>query len=387
MGKKTKLREAQRHVAEQALRERLRARRWTEPRQGFIGTFAEFAPSYRARLELYRPCAIRAPESWSCALRVRSPQLRFLDLVKFTFARFPVPQHLEQAWIKGLDGATGGAAIQQEPVAFEPGRLDHCHWYIVTAQGKSLFREVTQHFNISKRETHYFLNAPSQVTAPIRAFWYAIAMAANPDAEVAVRVSRTRLAAYPLAWRFWQDVARFFACNPLSVLEMNDFIDYFQAAKDLDDTFEIHGRTMPALRRRMAEWQCAVQATRLLATDRWAGRRIPDAVYRTEGDDGPTIWRMHQITNASELFREGERMHHCVFSYLERCMEKLSSIWSLTCEHPSGKFRRGITIEVDEHGAVVQCRGFANRSPCEGELAIVSRWAGDYGLTLHPYRY
>jgi hypothetical protein len=34
----------------------------------------------------------------------------------------------------------------------------------------------------------------------------------------------------------------------------------------------------------------------------------------------------------------------------------------------------------------VQCRGFANRLPCASELAIVSRWAGDYGLTLHPCR-
>lgn len=379
MGKKTKLREAQRHVAEQALRERLRARRRTEPRQGFISNFAEFAPAYRARVELYRPYALHAPEGWSCGLRVRCPQRRFLDLVKFTFARFPVPLHLEQAWIAGLDGA----AVQQEPVAFEPGRLDYCRWYILAAQGKSLFREVTHHFDISKRETHYFLNAPSQVATPIRAFWYAIAMAANPDTEVALRVSRTRLAAHPVAWKFWQDAARFFACNPLPILEMNEFIDYFQAAKDLDDTFEVHGRTVSSLRRRMAERRAAERLT----TQRWAGRPIPDAVYRTEGEHGPAIWRMHQITNDGELFREGERMRHCIFSYRESCMESTSSIWSLTCEHLSGIFHRGITVEVDDGGAIVQCRGFANRAPYENELAIVSRWAGDYGLRFHPFRY
>jgi hypothetical protein len=382
MGKRTKLREAQKRVAEQELRERLRARRQAEPRQGFISTFAEFAPSYRAKVELYRQHAVRAPESWSCRLRVRSPELRFLDLVRFTFAQFPVPQHLEQAWTKDLDGAASEAAAHQQPVAFEPRRLDYCYWYIVAAQGKSLFREVTQHFNISRRETHYFLNAPSHVTGLVRAFWYGVAMAANPDVEVAVRVSRTRLAAYPVAWKFWQDVARFFACNPMPLLEMNDFIDYFQAAKDLDDTFEVHGRSLPALRRRMEEWE-----TEWLGTERWTGRPIPDAVYWTEGEHGPAIWRMHQITDDRELYREGERMRHCVFSYRLRCMESLSSIWSLTCEHPIGTFHRGITVEVDKGGAVVQCRGFANRAPSENELAIVRRWAGDHGLTFPSWRY
>jgi hypothetical protein len=379
MGKRIKLREAQKRAQELAIRQLLRTR--TDVRPGFISSFAEFAPHYRARIERYRRCAIRAPEDWKCSVRARSPELRFLDLVRFVFAQYPVARHLELAWNQEEAAAADINDIEPGCAAFEQGRSDRCYWYILAAQGKSLHREGLQH-TLSKREIHYFLSAPADIVSTTRAFWYAVAMAANEDADVAERVSRTRLDGYPVAWKFWKDVARFFACNALPVLEMNDLIDYFQAAKDLDDGFEIHGRTLPALRRRMEEWHRALQRRQSPDCGKWPGRQIPDAVYRTEAAAGPAVWRMHQITDANELFREGQRMQHCVMSYKDRCMEAASSIWSLTCEYPIGTFNRGLTIEVDGEGAIVQCRGFANRAPLDNELAIVSRWALDCGLSM-----
>ena len=379
MGKKIKLREAQKHAEEQALCQLLRTR--TDVRPSFVSSFAEFAPHYRARIEPYRGLAIRAPEDWTSSVRARSPELRFLDLVKFVFARYPVARHLELAWTEELPAAADVNGLEPGCAAFEQGRTGRCYWYILAAQGGSLHREGLQHY-ISKREIHYFLSAPAQVVSTTRAFWYAIAMAVNEDVELAERVSRTKLVGYPVAWKFWKDIARFFARNPLPVLEMNDFIDYFQAAKDLDDGFEVHGRTLKALRRRMEEWHRMLQGMCLLDNERWPGRPIPDAVYRTEAESGPAVWRLHQITSAIELFREGERMQHCVMSYKDRCIEAGTSIWSLTYECPIGTFNRGLTIEVDNRGAVVQCRGFANRAPLDSELAILGSWAFDRGLSM-----
>jgi PcfJ-like protein len=377
MGKRIKLREAQKRAEEQALRQLLRTR--TDVRPGFIGSFAEFAPHYRAKIELYRQHALRAPEDWKSSVRARSPELRFLDLVRFVFAKYPVARHLEQAWTEEPAAATRHN-IEPGCAAFEQGRTDRCLWYILAAQGKSLHREGLQH-TLSKREAHYFLGAPPEIVSTTRAFWYAVAMAANEDAAIAERVSRTRLAGYPVTSKYWKDVARFFARHSTPVLEMNDLIDYFQAARDLDDDFEVHGRSLPALRRRMEEWHRMLRVMRLSHNERWVGRPIPDAVYRTEAEAGPAVWRMHQITNAIELFREGERMQHCVTSYKDRCMESESSIWSLTCEYPIGTFNRGLTVEVDDQGMIVQCRGFANRLPFEDEWAILDRWARDCGLS------
>ena len=73
-------------------------------------------------------------------------------------------------------------------------------------------------------------------------------------------------------------------------------------------------------------------------------------------------------------------MHHCVASYLFRCIEGTVSVWSLTCEFPPGKVNRGITLELTEWGEIEQCRGFANRRPQPNEVAMARRWADEYGL-------
>jgi hypothetical protein len=42
-----------------------------------------------------------------------------------------------------------------------------------------------------------------------------------------------------------------------------------------------------------------------------------------------------------------------------------------------------VTIEVRKNGAIVQCRGFANRLPYGNEVTMVKRWASEHGLTWH----
>ena len=95
MGKRTKSREAQRFAAEQIISARLRACSKAKKHPPFIGSFREFDPCYRAKVEAYRAFALRAPEQCSCVLRKRSPELRFMELVRFTFARYPAAHHLE----------------------------------------------------------------------------------------------------------------------------------------------------------------------------------------------------------------------------------------------------------------------------------------------------
>jgi hypothetical protein len=74
-------------------------------------------------------------------------------------------------------------------------------------------------------------------------------------------------------------------------------------------------------------------------------------------------------------------MHHCVASYKYRCVNGDVSIWSLKSEFPIGRVNKGVTLELRKDGAIVQCRGFANRLPYGNEVAMVKRWAREYGLT------
>ncbi len=328
MGRKTKLREAQKHAAEQALFARLREHSRTEKGPAFIGRYAEFALPYQHRLEAYRKYAVRDPDAWRCRLRVRAPEARFLDLVRFSFARFAVPQHLEAAW---TDGLQDGAAANDNEIAapVEPAEPDFRHWYILTAQGQSLHREAACRY-LTARETHHFLSAPDQVTSSAQALWYAIAKAATDDESAALRVARTKIAACSAGSTFWKDVARFFARHLLSIADMNDLMDFLHATRLVDARFSIIGRTLPALRRRMADWHRVLRAAPAVAGTRWDGRPMANSTYATDGEDGRTVWRFRQIKTGEQLFEEGERMHHCVVAYQNACAAGASSIWSLS---------------------------------------------------------
>ncbi len=382
MGKQNKLREAQISAANEAICARLRAHSRTKSSPPpFIESYSQFDPVYRRRIEAYRTLALQAPEAWRCRLRVRAPEKRFLDLVGFTFATFATPVHLQRAWTDELHACT--ALVDGAPAADEVAerRFDFRHWYILVAQGRSL-HEKLEPLGFSRRETHHFVNAPATVISSVRALWYAIANAEGGDAELALRISRSKIAGFRADDAFWPDVARFFARNPTSILEMNDLIDYFNAHHEGDDAYALAGRTLPALRRRMHEWHHTLRTRALVCGRSWKGHPLPDAQYEICGENGLAIWRFRQIKTDAALFREGERMHHCVVSYHRNCLAGVCSIWSLTCECPPGNHNRGLTIELTSDGTIVQCRGFANRGPYPNEMEVVQLWAREHSLRV-----
>ena len=379
MGKSNKSRHAHRQQAESKICAVLAAhsRRKSEP--AVAVSYGDFAPPYRAKIEACRTFALRRPEDWRCRLKSRSEERRFLDLVRFAFAKYPAPAHLERVWIRDVDDDFVDDA---RPRVRRHGRRaapDLLRWYLVATQGGSLHKQLA-HPYLSKLETHHFLAAPDQLTAD-RAFWYAVARAQSDHTGIALKVSQTRLSDFSVASSFWRDVARFFARNPTTIAEMNNLVDFIRAAKEEDEGFALKGRTLPALRRRMEEWHRALQKQQAICGGSWSGAAIPDVEYRAGRDDNPAIWRFRQIKTGNDLFREGQRMHHCVASYKSPCASGDVSIWSVTCEYPLGHINKGVTIELRKDGAIVQCRGFANRLPHANEAAMVKHWARERGLT------
>src|SRR5262249_26447325 len=150
-------------------------------------------------------------------------------------------------------------------------------WYIIAAQGGSLYKEAT-HGYLTKLETHHLVGAPAAVTTTTRAFWYALARAQTDDAEVALQVARSKLARSPGVAPLWKEVGRFFARNPIAILEMNDLVDYLDVALREDPGFSLKGRSLPALRRRMAQWHRMLRD--IAGGGSWNGQRLPDITYR-----------------------------------------------------------------------------------------------------------
>ena len=125
----------------------------------------------------------------------------------------------------------------------------------------------------------------------------------------------------------------------------------------------------------MEDWHRELRKSQAIGGGAWAGSPLPDIDYETGSEARRAIWRFRQIKTGNELFREGQRMHHCVAGYKFACVNGSISIWSLTSEFPIGQVNRGVTLEVTKDGRIVQCRGFANRLPYANEVTMVKRWA------------
>jgi PcfJ-like protein len=367
MGRKTKLWEAKQQRAERAVCAWLQAHSRRSSRPAVLVRCDDFQLDRRCKIERYREFALRSPDEWRCRLKSRSPERRFLDLVDFTFARYPVPAHLRKVWIDGIadDFVDDTRTLAQRAAECRHPRAqpDLVRWYLIATQGGSLHKRAA-HPYLSKLETHHFLSAPPEVGSAQQALWYAIARAHTDDKAAALKVAHTKLSEiFSIASSFWKDAARFFARNPASAAAMNDLIDYIAVMKEADAGFSLKGRTLATLQRRMEQWHRALTKQHAICGGVWAGRAQPDIDYEAGSDAKKAIWRFRQIKTGNDLFREGQRMHHCVASYKYRCVNGDVSIWSLTSEFPIGRVNKGVTLELRKDGAIVQCRGFANRLP------------------------
>ena len=284
--------------------------------------------------------------------------------MRYAFATFEVAPCLERAWLPA-------SAVENDE---EPTNPDFRDWYITAAQGRSLYKEAAKAF-LSRSETHHFLAAPEKVGSARTALWYAIAMAACGEPTLALTVARTELARFDPRDGFWKEAARFLAREPVSIAEMQALIEYLGMVREAEPDFSLAGRSAAALLRRRQDWLWLCAAGAEARDIRWQGLEIADGTYA----QGATVWRIHQIKTGIRLLEEARRMRHCVFAYRRECSGGHSSIWSVSSEE-YGVLRRHLTIEVGANGAVLQCRGFANREPTEAERRIVRRWAEDRAL-------
>jgi hypothetical protein len=378
MGKKLKSREARRRDVDRAICAVLEAHSKHNVGLRAVERYDHFKAEYHDKIKALRGYALRAPEDWRCRIKSRSEERRFIDLMRFSFARYRVAAHLENAWI---DEFTDDLVDRVGELPYTPAahRVDLRRWYLVAAQGGSLYKQHTS-AHLTKLETHHFLAAPEEVTSSQQALWYAVARAQTERCEIARRIGQSQLVRHSIASTWWREVARFFARNPVPLHEMNDLIDYLRVAKAENAGLSLKGRSLHVLQRRREEWHRALRKHNAIGGGSWAGRPIPDVDYEAGSEKKKAVWRFRQIKTGNELFREGQRMHHCVASYKLLCMNEQVSIWSLTTEFPPGHINRGVTIEVRKDGAIVQCRGFANRLPYGNEVAAVKRWANEHGL-------
>jgi hypothetical protein len=375
MGKKTRQKLQAELEAEQRIEAALASvKNSGKTYRGVVG--AEIMPS---RGKQYHKNILRDTASWTYKGKSKNKLKQQLELIRHAFARYRVPRFLEEAFVN------------------EDSNYDrYGEWYLAVAQGRSLYKTCTRDFNMSKKDTHFFLLAPEELNTQ-EAVWWAKSMAINEDIGLAYRISQSVLARRSYQSEFACDVHRFFVNNPCPIEEIQHLHDYIMAqVEGQPNGWSIKKRSLESLRRQSEVWHRDMAKMRTIGGGSWEGLDIAPWKYKTgkfnhdPAKNQEREWHLFEILTGNELAKEGNAMRHCVAGYKSRCMKGTTGIFALRSNTVLKPNQRHLTIEVvKQHNYLqaVQIRGLANRLGRDHELDIVRRWANDRGIQVRNTRW
>ncbi|MBY0227782.1 MAG: PcfJ domain-containing protein [Gemmataceae bacterium] len=333
-----------------------------------------------AALSLYHADWLRPVEAWRSA--ARNPWPLFSSLAQHLLARCPVPACMASAW---LDPPTGRKSPQQD-------------WFRHLGRGMDL-RTAGLPLRLTRAMARLFWEAPHHYPV-IAAVRWAQVLGLGGSKELARAVVGTRLGKTLENEEFWETVLRFFVSHPeLALEQVGPVVDFLHAQRFAwkegvspqgvfgkrpppRPDYSMKGRTVASVLRQVEEWHRELirEADRPLI----AWRPAPFGGFRLvrAEESGAQVWTIEEILTDRDLRQEGREMRHCVASYLEECVRRETSIWTMRVETRWGQ-RRALTLEVDIPTRMIwQARGTCNRPPSANELGIVERWAEAEGLRL-----
>lgn len=79
-------------------------------------------------------------------------------------------------------------------------------------------------------------------------------------------------------------------------------------------------------------------------------------------------------TNIKALIQEGNDLHHCIGSYVDRIIEGKSRIFFM--REISSKNVSFVTVEIDEDCNILEIKGMFNQEPDAKIISIAKKWAG-----------
>ena len=351
---------------------------------------ARSTPNFRKAIEEaehgFSGEVVRDPQSWQPQMKTRDAARLRVAAARHLFSRYPVPAFLERVWIDDTGLSADEVRLRKQ-------------WYVTAARGGSLYKAGASAW-LTRKEIHAFLN-PSVGLGFDEAFWEAIARSYASDAAMALRIARSKIArASRGEIDFWRGVVRFFCANPAPVETIDDLCDYLAECRRRDPHYNLEGRTLPALTRRLHEWHHDIAAIERIEAMRrrahgrgtqawpvdasWSGSTLADWEWMPSSKDAKAKGErfvVRQLKQAEDLVMESRAMRHCVSTYAAKCIAGAASIWSLR-RCTKDRIDRLLTIEVDRQDQAVQVRGLANRLAHPDERNVLERWAKARGIAL-----
>jgi hypothetical protein len=148
------------------------------------------------------------------------------------------------------------------------------------------------------------------------------------------------------------------------------------------ESFVLAGRSLRSVQAAVQDWHVEVTA-------RYERARFPELerfdlagvgeLHSTLGRGrSEQRWSLQQIDSMTQLYREGQAMRHCVYTYGGRIRSGEVSIWSLRADG-----RRVATVELQNRtGLVVQVRGPCNQAVSSRAFQVIERWVAAEGLRI-----
>jgi hypothetical protein len=162
--------------------------------------------------------------------------------------------------------------------------------------------------------------------------------------------------------------------NPHANNGVTEYLDYIEHKKrEHGKVYNLKGVTSESLDNAVNQWhQRGTNKTEPKLFDMtWIGTQIENF----EIEYGGCNYQFSEIKDGKTLFKESNMMKHCVFSYINNCVNGICSIWSLK-KNENTKFNNLLTIEI-QNNEVIQVKGKHNRPATEFELGIVEYWANE----------
>lgn len=273
----------------------------------------------------------------------------------------------------------------------------HQNWFIHIGQGQNIRTASFLPVQLTKREAHFFLQAPKDFT-PLHAIRYGQIINMGGNEAFVRQILKTRIANDYDAERnkFWHSIFVWLMANPmLDTCHYAPILDYINNQKyvparlneqgfmvAIQPNFCMKGRDPEALLRQVEIWHR--QTTR-----ENRGNNFP--TWNSCGRKGlhhrsnETVHIITEICTQKELCEEGRKMHHCVSSYAGSCHRGDISIWSYETMDKEGTTKK-LTLEVNNRdGALRQARGKYNAMATSSDMYFVNMWAREAGLSISKY--
>lgn len=332
---------------------------------------------------------LQKPSDWQPAEELQEPENfrpLFLSLLEHMLVQYPVPRFLAYAWLAD--------------------RVPRWHYdLLLHMAGGSGIRQFDSRpaIPVCREAAKFFMEAPEDLT-PLQALrWAQVRGMGGNDPLANLLARQTILSGRTRDERFWESAIAFMvrerAVNVgngeycpawwiVNFLHEQRFMPGEEVlgpgggSRPLQPNFSLKGRTYRSLRRYHENWrQDLIRQRPEIVPQRhhWAPVTIDPLEYLKDG----YVWTISELLDDRALVVEGISMSHCVGSYVEQCVRRITSIWSLRVRKKK-EAKPMVTIEVDPRSKViVQAKAKGNEPPGPASLEILRLWADREGLQLN----